>query len=99
MTHLPVCSGEVNSTIASSIHYCVPTTCAYTIYTHHILCNIHLHMYTYMWQSRVEIEHYSVACFDRIAAFEALQRRTSVKGRAHTHCVNVASIDEFTQCI
>ena len=26
----------------------------------------------YMWQSRVEIEHYSVAYFDRIAAFEAL---------------------------
>ena len=27
---------------------------------------------TYMWQSRVEIEHYSVAYFARIAAFEAL---------------------------
>ena len=27
---------------------------------------------TYMWQSRVEIEHYSIAYFDRIAAFEAL---------------------------
>ena len=26
----------------------------------------------HMWQSRVEIEHYSVAYFDRIAAFEAL---------------------------
>ena len=25
-----------------------------------------------MWQSRVEIEHYSVAYFDRITAFEAL---------------------------
>ena len=49
-----------------------------------------------MWQSRVEIEHYSVAYFDRIAAFEALLRRTSVKGGAHTCCVNVASIDEFT---
>ena len=24
-------------------HYCVPTTCTYT---HHILCSIHLHMYT-----------------------------------------------------
>ena len=50
-----------------------------------------------MWQSQVEIEHYSFAYFDRIAAFEALQRRTSVKGGAHTRCVNVASIDEFTQ--
>ena len=28
MTHLPVCSGEVNGTIPSSTHYCVPTTCA-----------------------------------------------------------------------
>ena len=26
----------------------------------------------YMWQSRVEIEHYSVAYFDHIAVFEAL---------------------------
>ena len=52
-----------------------------------------------MWQSRVEIEHYSIAYFDRIAAFEALQRRTSVKGGAHTHRVNVASIGEFTQCV
>ena len=27
---------------------------------------------SHVWQSRVEIEHYSVAYFDRIAAFEAL---------------------------
>jgi len=26
----------------------------------------------YMWQSQVEIEHYSLAYFARIAAFEAL---------------------------
>ena len=26
----------------------------------------------YMWQSQVEIEHYSVAYFARIASFEAL---------------------------
>ena len=50
-----------------------------------------------MWQSRVEIEHYSVAYFNRIAAFEALLRRTSVKGGVHARCVNVASIDEFAQ--
>ena len=25
-----------------------------------------------MWQSQVEIEHYSIAYFERIAAFEAL---------------------------
>ena len=29
-------------------------------------------IYIYMWQSRVEIEHYSVAYFDRVAAFKAL---------------------------
>ena len=50
-----------------------------------------------MWQSRVEIEHYSIAYFERIAAFEALYRRTSVKGGAHIRCVNVAGVDEFTQ--
>ena len=27
---------------------------------------------SYMWQSRVEIEHYSIAYFDCITAFEAL---------------------------
>ena len=32
------------------------------------VCVLKLHM----WQSRVESEHYSVAYFDRIAAFEAL---------------------------
>ena len=52
-----------------------------------------------MWQSQVEIEHYSVVYFDRIAAFEALLRRTSVKGGADTCCVNVVSVDEFTQRI
>ena len=29
-------------------------------------------VYMYVWQSRVEIEDYSVAYFDRIAAFEVL---------------------------
>ena len=50
-----------------------------------------------MWQSRVEIEHYSVAYFTHITAFEALLRGTSVKGGVQTRCVNVVSIDEFTQ--
>ena len=48
----------------------------YTIYVYH------------MWQSRVEIKHYSVAYFDCGTAFEVLQRGTSVKGGAHTHWVN-----------
>ena len=43
---------------------------------------------TYMWQSRVEIEGYSVVYFDRIAAFEAPYRWTSVKGGAHMHFVD-----------
>ena len=33
--------------------------------------NYSLCMYMYVWQSRVEIEHYSVVYFDRITAFEA----------------------------
>ena len=41
-----------------------------------------------MWQSRVEIQGYSVAYFDRFAAFEAPYRWTSVKGGAHMHFVD-----------
>jgi len=41
-----------------------------------------------MSQSRVEIEHYSAAYFDRITAFEALQHSFSVTGRVYTPCVN-----------
>ena len=48
-----------------------------------------------MWQSRVEIEHYSDTYFDRIIVFEALQRRTSTKSGANMHFVNVSSIHEF----
>ena len=36
-----------------------------------------------MWQSQVEIEHYSVAYFARIAVFKALLHGASVKGWAH----------------
>ena len=46
-----------------------------------------------MWQPRVEIEHYSVAYFDCITAFEALKCSTSIKGRAHTHYVDLSGID------
>ena len=54
-----------------------------------------------MWQSRVEIEHYSAAYFDRVTAFKALQRSTSVKGGAHTHYVDlhVSGIDAFSLCV
>ena len=40
--------------------------------------------YICVWQSQVEIEHYSVAYFDRVTTFEALYRSTSIKGGAHT---------------
>ena len=42
----------------------------------------------HMWQSRVENEHYSVACFECVTMFKALQCSSSVKGGAHMHCVN-----------
>ena len=42
-------------------------------------------MCIHVWQSWVEIVHYSVVYFDRIIAFK---RRTFVKGRAHTRWVN-----------
>ena len=45
-----------------------------------------------MWQSRVEIEGYSVVYFDRIAAFEAPYRWTSVKGGAHMRFVDSLDI-------
>ena len=41
-----------------------------------------------MWQSRVEIEGYSVTYFDRIVAFEAPYRWTSAKGGAHMRSVD-----------
>ena len=48
-------------------------------------CVLHtVHGFSYMWQSRVKIEGFSVAYFDHIAAFKALYRWTSVKGGAHT---------------
>ena len=40
--------------------------------------------YIYVWQSQVEIEHHSVAYFDRVTMFEALYRSISIKGEAHT---------------
>ena len=39
---------------------------------------------THMWQSRVRIKGYSVVYFDRISAFEAPYRWTSIKGGAQS---------------
>ena len=50
-----------------------------------------------MWQSQVEIQHYSVVYFNCITAFEVLYHRTSIKSGADMRCVNVVSIHEFTQ--
>ena len=46
-----------------------------------------------MWQSQVEIEHHSVAYFDHITVFEALQHSTSIKGGTHT-CTEAASMPD-----
>ena len=66
-----------------------------------------LHQYTvnwfklqlHVWQSRVEIEGYSVAYFDRIAVFEVLYFWTSVKGGAHTCFIDAWISDESTKCV
>ena len=47
---------------------------------------------TQKWQFRVEIEGYSVAYFDRIAAFGAPYHYTSVKGGAHMHFMDLLDI-------
>ena len=52
-----------------------------------------------MWQSWVEIKHYSVVYFDLVTALQVLKRRTLVKGGACTCWVNVVSIHEFTHCV
>ena len=52
-----------------------------------------------MWQSQVEIEQYSVAYFDRITVFEALQHSTYITGGTHTRCVNSRILNMFTQHI
>ena len=35
-------------------------------------------MNMYMWQSRIEIEYYSVACFERIKLSDALEIRDEI---------------------
>ena len=50
-----------------------------------------------MWQSRVEIEDYSVVYFNRIVAFEVPYRWTSVKGGAHTRFIDVWISHESTK--
>ena len=58
----------------------------------------YIHVY-YVWQSRVEIKHYSIAYFDHVTALQVLKHRSSVKGGVCTCCVNVVSIIEFTHYV
>ena len=46
-----------------------------------------------MWQSRIEIEYYSIAYFERITEFDALQRWASAKGGTHMCYVNALMFD------
>ena len=48
-----------------------------------------------MWQSCVEIEGYSIAYFNHIAAFKALYCWTSFKGVAHTRFVDSLDVYAF----
>ena len=51
-----------------------------------------------MWQSRVEIKHYSVRISIALLRSKCSSAHaTSAKGRAHTRSVNVVSIREFTK--
>ena len=52
-----------------------------------------------VWQSWVEIKHYSVAYFDHVTALQVLKCRTLDKGGARMCCVNVVSIHKFTHCV
>ena len=41
--------------------------------------------------------NHSIAYFNCVTVFEALQHRTSVKGRAHMHCVDAQILDMSMQ--
>ena len=43
--------------------------------------------FIHMWQSRVKIEHYSIAYFDRVATFKV----NSVKGGAHSCYIDLSA--------
>ena len=51
----------------------------------------------HMWQSRVEMEGYSVAYFDRVAVFEALPLSPALNGRSalqRFECSNAIEIHD-----
>ena len=45
-----------------------------------------------MWQSQVEIEHYSIMYFNHVIAFKVLWCRTFVEGRAHMCSIDVSTV-------
>ena len=51
----------------------------------------------YMWQSRVEIEHYSVVYFDHITVFEVLQCRTVAQLHPGPYVATPRPIRSYTQ--
>ena len=51
----------------------------------------------HMWESQMEIQHF--AHFDSTTTLKALYCRTTIKGRAHTHCTDVLGIHESTQLV
>ena len=59
----------------------------------------HLYIKLDMWQSQVEIEHYSIVYFNCAGAFQVLKRTTSIKGRAHTCYVDLSGIHASSLCI
>ena len=53
-----------------------------------------------MWQSRVVKNQLNLAYFDlRYHVQSAVERRISVKGGAHTNCVDMSGIHASTQCV
>ena len=52
-----------------------------------------------MWQSRVEIEGYSITYFNHITAFEAVYHWTSIKGGAHMCFVDLLDIHASTKYV
>ena len=51
----------------------------------------------HMWQSLVEVKHYSIAYFDCITTFKVLWHRTSVKDGVHACCIDGSGICASTQ--
>ena len=87
-TMFPVCKKQY--TVKSKPHWCLLLMSLWC-------CTLVLKKY--MWQSRVEIEGYSIAYFNRIAAFKAPYHWTSVKGVTHMRFVDSLVIHASTKRI